>query len=550
MCSGRNPLNFAAWVAAFFILTAATAFADGFYITAARKVPEIQAQRALLKWKDGTETLMIASALDSESQSLGWIIPLPSVPSEIAKADPGALQTLEFCVQPRITHDLREEALRITVSVLIAILILFIWLSRPHRFFSWLGFLFILWVLTGLMMPTMGLSGSSARKSTLRVEKTAMVGSYEIAILSAKNIGDLNAWLAGNGFNSLPDAAGPAVANYIRDNWVFAAIKLTREQAGANTPHPITMTFQSREAVYPLQLTALPGSTPVFELFVLGDQRANTGLLKTEFCDSYEKGDPGNYKKHHVSSMGTKGYEFFWATNSDQAIGQSDICKLMWDGCVLTKLSGAISPAKMADDLKIRWSAYQPFQQHFYTIHGAKSGAYILFVSLFGGFVFVSLILNRKRVKLPRGLQRWLGWRVLPAAVICGAAALIFYAVVPKISVDETQLSTWPGMKGAHVVDVSNYIQNFLKDNPSIFEKSESEIAQSILAGLNEWPRNDPHKYPNRIFGGDLAIATTPGNFTVEKEGSKVLVRVYDAIGHPIVLEYDSGQLKQETNSN
>jgi hypothetical protein len=55
-------------------LTFATAaFGDGVYIPerAVRKIPEIPAQRAVLSWRDGQETLLISSALDSESQKLG-----------------------------------------------------------------------------------------------------------------------------------------------------------------------------------------------------------------------------------------------------------------------------------------------------------------------------------------------------------------------------------------------------------------------------------------------------------------------------------------------
>jgi len=113
------------------------AFADGVYLPdrAVRKLPGIPTQRALLSWRDGTETLLIASALDSESQRLGWLVPLPSVPRDISKADPGALKTLAFCVQPRITHDLSQEARNWTLLVawgLSAILSIVLW--RPYVF--------------------------------------------------------------------------------------------------------------------------------------------------------------------------------------------------------------------------------------------------------------------------------------------------------------------------------------------------------------------------------------------------------------------------------
>lgn len=524
-----------AWLAAFsFVLPVSTALADGIYIPpkAYRKLPAIQSQRALLKWKDDQETLVIASTLDSESQSLGWIIPLPAVPGEIAKADPGALKTLSFCVQPRITHDLSEEARFATLSALFAILAVATLLFRKQRLGDLLALLLLLlflFLLFGLLMPVYSLGGSSVRKpSSLRVEKTAKVGSYEIAVLSAKKVNDLNLWLAGNGFSSFPDAANAIVAKYIKENWVFAAIKLTREGTGSNTPHPIQMTFPSKDAVYPLQLTAVAGSAPMFELFVLGVKRANSELLRTEFCDLYAKMVWELQRKERK--------EDFLAIKSNQGIGQPDICKLMWDGCVLTKLSGVISPANMGNDLKVQWSDYQPCREHLYSVKGARTESCIWFVSLFGACVIVTLILHRKRIKMPRGFLWWLGRRALPAAFGCGAVALIYYVIAPKLPSDETQISSRVyGM--LHVYHLKAVVSLAISDDPSFSKKTESEIAAAIIRKYGE-VLESPNP-TNPIFGGDLTSDSTPGNFTVEKQGNKVVVRVYDAIGHPVVLEFD-----------
>ena len=94
------------------LFSASAAMGDGCYIPehAVRKIPEIPAQRAVLSWKDGVETLVISSALDSEAQKLGWIIPIPAVPRVIEKESPGALKTLNFCIQPKITHDISPES--------------------------------------------------------------------------------------------------------------------------------------------------------------------------------------------------------------------------------------------------------------------------------------------------------------------------------------------------------------------------------------------------------------------------------------------------------
>ena len=118
-----------------FLFSASAAFGDGCYIPerAVRKIPEIVAQRAVLSWKDGVETLVISSALDSEAQTLGWIIPVPAVPTTIEKATPGALKTLDFCIQPKITHDLSREVRAAIVIVLVGNLLWGTWLFKRKR---------------------------------------------------------------------------------------------------------------------------------------------------------------------------------------------------------------------------------------------------------------------------------------------------------------------------------------------------------------------------------------------------------------------------------
>lgn len=84
-----------------------TAFADGCYIPekAYAKLPDIPLQRVILSYRDGIETLIIESSLDSEDQSFGWIILLPEVPTILEEVSPGFLKTLSSCIQPEITHD-------------------------------------------------------------------------------------------------------------------------------------------------------------------------------------------------------------------------------------------------------------------------------------------------------------------------------------------------------------------------------------------------------------------------------------------------------------
>ncbi len=145
-----------------FLLSSSAAFGDGCYVPerAVRKIPEIAAQRALLSWKDGVETLVISSALDSEAQTLGWIIPVPAVPTTVEKATPGSLKTLDFCIQPKITHDLSQEVHAVIVVVFLGNLVLATWWFKRKRFLDLLLWLFLFFILAGLLLPAMGTAGA------------------------------------------------------------------------------------------------------------------------------------------------------------------------------------------------------------------------------------------------------------------------------------------------------------------------------------------------------------------------------------------------------
>jgi hypothetical protein len=231
---------------------ASAAFADGVYIPdrAVRKIPEIPAQRAVLSWRDGQETLLISSALDSESQKLGWIIPLPAVPKTIERQTPGALKTLDFCIQAEITHDLYSQVVFAAYAFFVANIVLATLLFKQRDRLGYLLVeLFFFGVVPSLMLPTAGASAVNAAR--VQVVKTATVGSYQISVLRPKKLDDLNVWLAENGISRLPAMASPPVADYVADGWVFAAIKLVRGEPGVNAPHPIEMTFPSKQPVYP-----------------------------------------------------------------------------------------------------------------------------------------------------------------------------------------------------------------------------------------------------------------------------------------------------------
>ena len=158
------------------------------------------------------------------------------MPTTIEKESPGALKTLNFCIQPEITHDLHFRTVAAIVVAFVGNLLVATWLFKREKMLSLLVVLTIVFVLYSLMLPALG-SATAAKAANVQVEKSVSVGAYDIKVLKPARSDDLNAWLAENGFSALPAAAEKTVADYVSDGWVFAAIKLTRTNRAAM--HPI-----------------------------------------------------------------------------------------------------------------------------------------------------------------------------------------------------------------------------------------------------------------------------------------------------------------------
>ena len=87
---------------ALLVLVGEHALADGGFWPAQAfpKMPEIPAQRAIIAFRDGVETLVVESTVASPSPMVGWTVPLPADPTRIAPVDPGIMNTAWFCTRP------------------------------------------------------------------------------------------------------------------------------------------------------------------------------------------------------------------------------------------------------------------------------------------------------------------------------------------------------------------------------------------------------------------------------------------------------------------
>jgi hypothetical protein len=370
----------------------------------------------------------------------------------------------------------------------------------------------------------------------VRIEKTATVGAYTISILRPSRPDGLDAWLAENGFAALPEAAGQTVAEYIAEGWVFAAIKLTRGESGANAPHPIKMMFPSKDAVYPMRLTAIAGGEPRLELFVIAKERASCGMLKEEFCDRFERRDSGSgiHDWHEYEPRFR-----FTGASTRCGVGHPDVCSLMWDDCVLTKFAGGVAAAEMTEDIQFGWMPFKSRQEHFYTRYGAGCLATVLFLVVVGSWNVVSMRDYARGLVQPKGFMSYCLRRLLPAVALGAIAAGLCFTLLPKLDPADVAVSRGGRWRWGGEVLLSE-CDNYLSDHPKALERTEPEIAALLLQKLPGTAKPETLT-KNLITGAELKVEDSPGNFTVEKQADKVLIRVYDRFGSAFVKTYPIG---------
>lgn len=191
------------------LLSGQDAGADGkhFPEKAYKQSPAIPSQRAILTYKDGIEKLTIESALDGQGRGFGWIIPLPSKPTEFEKTSAGLINTFSLFVQPKIIHDLTREIFVLwRVAIVVAFACLIVTAKKALERVLLLVLLFALFV--GVLMPPLARrSQGTALADTpgIKVQDVVQVGSYELAVLEAENAQALDTWLEHNGFAGLTE---------------------------------------------------------------------------------------------------------------------------------------------------------------------------------------------------------------------------------------------------------------------------------------------------------------------------------------------------------
>ncbi len=512
-------------------------FADGTILPEPYvKLPNIPVQRALLKYRDGVETLIVESTLDGPGQKFGWIIPVPSVPQRFEKITPGLLKTLSFALQPRITHHLthtRWEARQRSLFAFLFAVWAFAMFSKclsilrkgcsgPWsiiKFDIWLAIImfvgapiFLMFVY-GFFAAYMS-SGSLPEPTSVRVESRQVIGDYELSVLKAGKSSDLNTWLEDNGFSLIPEKAVPIVDDYIAKQWAFVAAKIHREGKGTATPHPILIEFKTDRPVYPMRLTALSGAPVNLELFALASKEAvPVGYdLKKRYCDyfDYESSYSPYYRfeKENVSSYVARANGN--SRRYPDTIGHPIAMKLMWNGCVLTKFAGEISSNQMKEDMFFSLKKAAPYRSHVYSTQWAVQRGLIvaIVIGLFGLQGLCFLYKTRETISVMS----------FPALfIICVAIFCAIYFPLEKVEV--TSQVTRHDLRFFRT-----YIEAMKADLGGIDlrdSSSDVEIARHIV------------ELENPFTNRPVIFEDSPGNITWERKYGSVYFTFYYADGTP-----------------
>ena len=493
--------------AALFVLAGEHAVADGGFWPAQAfpKMPEIPAQRAIIAFRDGVETLVVESTVASPSPKVGWIVPLPADPTEIEPVDPGIMNTAWFCTRPEVIHG--EYTFRIGVLTGVASLlslgaILAFTSIRGRRVDSQLLRLLALCVVVvvcagSILLPHLGTGGARTIVAPgALVLQAVRAGSYDVSVLRAETPVALSEWLAANDLLALTPKAEKIVADYIAREWVFAVAVLRVREGEAAAPHPLSVTFAAAEPVYPMRLTELAGNTVDLELYVIADRRGGHALMEVEFADRYTRrggGDP---------------FKAYYGGRASGGIGLPELCELMWDDCVVTKLIGSLKPEQMQADLALTLNGRSTTRKTVYTEKGARETA--ASVGLVGLGVAALLVIlcqagyHRARMALTIG--------AIAFAVSVAAAAATRLAL-PKIDPGDTDTKKVTALLRPRFL-LARWAE-FSRQSEITPDMGDDAVAEAFLKWMAR-DGSDEELRSNPFLGGRLRREKSPGNFWLE----------------------------------
>lgn len=191
---------------------------------------EVNGEQALITFDGTTEQIDLVMQLSSETTKAGWIMPAPKG-TKLAVGQASTIRRLHAATAP--VQKTRKS-----------------W--RPR-------------------LPSSRINqasgGAPTGASTVSVTVTD-VGDFRVSTLSADDASAVNDWLTEHGFPTADDQV-PTFQKYLDQGWNIQAVALNPRSGtfSTNLP-PLRMTFETREIVYPIELSRHASARQGVRLFV------------------------------------------------------------------------------------------------------------------------------------------------------------------------------------------------------------------------------------------------------------------------------------------
>lgn len=148
-----------------------------------------------------------------------------------------------------------------------------------------------------------------------------VVGLLDVAVLGEGTTDEVVGWLEDNGFDPDP-AAEPILEDYVQRGWYFVAVRLA-QSPGVSEIHPLVMTYEGDEPCVPLRLTSIAAVDDMqIRAFFVGDAQvvpSNWPLVEPNLAQLDWSTQGGNYTgvvSRAVDEVGGRGWVTEYAGTS------------------------------------------------------------------------------------------------------------------------------------------------------------------------------------------------------------------------------------------
>jgi hypothetical protein len=214
----------------------------------------IPAEKALVRYRDGQEDILITVQLQTAATEAAWILPVPARP-RVQASDAAVFTLLEDLTKP--------EYRTIDDEVPLELAVLFGGAGEGTR---------------------AGAPAAAGGGPTLLDRQE--IGMFDVSVLQATDAADLQAWLVQNGY-SLPPRFKPVLDEYIQMRWLFVALRIAPARVATalrGELQPLWVSFPSREIVYPMRMSRLAPQPVDVLVYTLADHRLQIPMLEQAYA--------------------------------------------------------------------------------------------------------------------------------------------------------------------------------------------------------------------------------------------------------------------------